>query len=167
MPSKKKTRKKRTKVKKTAAKKRRPVKETVRRKLAKKKAAPKKKLQKKKPALKKAAVKTKVRGKKAAGTNLAGFATKRAPGGDQSLDTQAFDLQGRRSRSAGQSGDLQGLSDVEGADSESVDELIEEGNAFEADVVAGVERAGDADEKEVRTHEVPEDDVPGEYLDEE
>jgi len=72
-----------------------------------------------------------------------------------------------RSRSAGQSGDLQGLSNIESADSESVDELIEEGNAFEADVVAGVESAGDAGEKEVRTHEVPEDDVPGEYLDKE
>jgi hypothetical protein len=59
------------------------------------------------------------------------------------------------------------LSDIESADSESVDELVEEGNAFEADVVAGVERAGDADEQEVHTHEVPEDDVPGEYLDEE
>ena len=35
-------------------------------------------------------------------------------------------------RSAGQSGSLQGLSDVETADSESVDELIEEGNSFEA-----------------------------------
>jgi len=68
-------------------------------------------------------------------------------------------------RSGEQSGDLQGLSHLEAADSESVDELIEEGNAFEADVVAGVESAGDADEKEVRTHEVPEDDVPGEYLD--
>jgi len=65
----------------------------------------------------------------------------------------------------GQSGDLQGLSNIEGADSESVDELIEEGNAFEADVVAGVEDARDADGKEVHTHEVPEDDVPGEYLD--
>jgi hypothetical protein len=65
-----------------------------------------------------------------------------------------------------QSGDLQGLSRLEAADSESVDELIEEGNAFEADVVAGVESADDADEKEVHTHEVPEDDVPGEYLDE-
>ena len=41
---------------------------------------------------------------------------------------------------------------------------MEEGNAFEADVVAGVESAGNADEKEVRTHEVPEDDVPAEYL---
>ena len=68
-------------------------------------------------------------------------------------------------RSGGQSGDLQGLSDVEGADSESVDELIEEGNAFEAGVVSGVEDAGKRGVREVRTHEVPEDDVPGEYLD--
>jgi hypothetical protein len=29
----------------------------------------------------------------------------------------------------------------------------------------GVEDAGDADEGEVRTHEVPQDDVPGEYSD--
>jgi hypothetical protein len=66
-----------------------------------------------------------------------------------------------------QSGDLQGLSRREAADSESVGELLEEGNAFEADAVMGVEDADRADEKEVRTHEVPEDDVPSEYLDEE
>jgi hypothetical protein len=42
--------------------------------------------------------------------------------------------------------------------------LMEEGNAFEADVVSGVEEADNADEQEVHTHEVPEDDVPGEYL---
>jgi N utilization substance protein A len=65
-----------------------------------------------------------------------------------------------------QSGDLQGLSRPAAADSESVDELLEEGNAFEADAVIGVENAEAADEKEVHTHEVPEDDVPGEYLDE-
>ena len=64
-----------------------------------------------------------------------------------------------------QAGDLQGLSDVEGADSESVDELLDEGNAFEADAVRGVEEADNADEREVETHEVPEDDVPDEYLD--
>jgi hypothetical protein len=46
-----------------------------------------------------------------------------------------------------------------------VDELLEEGNAFEAEVVMGVEDAEDADEAEVRTHEVPQDDVPAEYLD--
>jgi len=57
------------------------------------------------------------------------------------------------------------LSNVEGADSESVDELLEEGNAFEADVVKGVEDAENADEREVHTHEVPQDDVPDEYLD--
>ena len=33
-------------------------------------------------------------------------------------------------------------------------------------MVEGVEDAGDQDEREVRTREVPEDDVPGEYLDE-
>ena len=79
------------------------------------------------------------------------------------LDTAAFTREGLRARSGGQSGDLQGLSNQEGAASESVDELLEEGNAFEADIVKGVEDAGD--EGEVHTHEVPEDDVPGEYLD--
>ena len=44
------------------------------------------------------------------------------------------------SESAGlQSGELQGLSNVESVDSESVDEVLEEGNAFEAGVVSGVE----------------------------
>jgi hypothetical protein len=65
-----------------------------------------------------------------------------------------------------ESGDLQGLSNRESADSESVDELLEEGNAFEAGAVAGVEEADNTDEREVHTREVPEDDVPGEYLDE-
>lgn len=78
----------------------------------------------------------------------------------------AFSMNRPDSRSGGQSGDLQGLSNVESADSESVDELLEEGNAFEADVVAGVEDAGARAEREVHTREVPEDDVPGEYLDE-
>jgi hypothetical protein len=80
--------------------------------------------------------------------------------------TRTFSPEGPASRSGEQSGDLQGLTRSAGADSESVDELLEEGNAFEADAVLGVEQAG-ANEKEVRTHEVPEDDVPGEYLDEE
>jgi hypothetical protein len=61
---------------------------------------------------------------------------------------------------------LQGISNLERADSESVDELLEEGNAFEADVVSGVQSADDHEGQEVHTHEVPEDDVPGEYLDE-
>jgi hypothetical protein len=64
-----------------------------------------------------------------------------------------------------QSGDLQGLSRAQQADSESVDELVQEGNLFEAGAVAGVEEADNSDGREVHTHEIPEDDVPNEYLD--
>jgi hypothetical protein len=64
---------------------------------------------------------------------------------------------------AGQSGDVQGLSDIEDVDSESVRELAEEGQDFEAGIVSGVENAPDPDVSEVKTHEVPEDDVPEEY----
>src|ERR1700691_5279910 len=71
------------------------------------------------------------------------------------------------SDSAGQSGDIQQLRDSALADSESVDELVEEGNAYEAGIISGVEDAPDADVAEVRTREVPEDDVPEEYLDNE
>jgi N utilization substance protein A len=66
--------------------------------------------------------------------------------------------------SAGQSGDLQQISDIAGADSESVEELLEEGNAFEAEAVKGVQDAKDPDVSEVTTRQVPEDDVPEEYL---
>jgi hypothetical protein len=66
--------------------------------------------------------------------------------------------------SAGQSGDTQGLSDEAEADSESVLELVEEGQSFEAEVVSGVEDAPDPDVAEVRTKQVREDDVPSEYL---
>jgi hypothetical protein len=67
--------------------------------------------------------------------------------------------------SAGQSGDTQGLSDVEEADSESVVELLEDGQSFEAEAIDGVENAPDADVAEVHTRQVREDDVPPEYLD--
>jgi hypothetical protein len=60
--------------------------------------------------------------------------------------------------SAGQSGDLQGLPRDPDADSQSVEELVEEGQFFEAEVVAGVEDALEPELGEVRTHEVPEDD---------
>ena len=66
--------------------------------------------------------------------------------------------------SAGQSGDTQGLSDVAEADSESVEELVEEGQSFEAEAIGGVEDAPDGDVVEVHTRQVPEDDVPSEYL---
>jgi len=75
---------------------------------------------------------------------------------------------GRRglgSASGGQSGDTEGLSRSEEADSESVEELLEEGQSFEAEAVSGVENAKDPDEGEVTTSEIPEDDVPPEYTD--
>ena len=65
----------------------------------------------------------------------------------------------------GQSGDNQGLSRREVADSESVEELSEEGQEYEAEVISGVENARDPDQGEVTTKEVPEDDVPSEYDD--
>jgi hypothetical protein len=65
----------------------------------------------------------------------------------------------------GQSGDNQGLSRKESADSESVEELTEEGQDYEAEVVSGVQNARDPDQGEVTTKEVPEDDVPTEYDD--
>jgi len=57
-----------------------------------------------------------------------------------------------------------GLSNEESASGESVAELAEEGQNFEAEAVSGLERPY-PDEKEVRTHQVPQDDVPGEYTD--
>ena len=60
--------------------------------------------------------------------------------------------------SAGQSGDTEGLSQLADADSESVSELVEEGQAFEAEAIAGVENAPPADEAEVTTHETHPDE---------
>ncbi len=157
-----KTSKKRTKAKGSAGKKGRQPKKTVRKNLAKKRETPKKK-----SALKEAPVKTKALGQKITGARTSTALRTRVRGKSQSVDTEAFATEALRERSGGQSGDLQGLSNIEGADSESVAELIEEGNAFEADAVRGVEHAGDSDKKEVRTHEVPQHDVPGEYLDKE
>ena len=133
---------------------------------SKKNGTPKKRTAKK-AGRKRPAVKTKAIARKTIGAKA-----KRRPGKkvvqkkNQSADTVAFSLKRPGVRSGRQSGDLQGLSGLQGADSESVAELLEEGNPFEAAVVSGVE-AADSDEREVRTHEVPEDDVPDEYLDKE
>jgi hypothetical protein len=153
--------KKKTKKKPARSKKRIKSKTPVSRKTAAKKAPVKKKSAPKKAVARARAV-TKVK-------TVAKKKTKKVsasnPGNpdraERSFRRQEFD-----SDSAGQSGDLQGLSNRESADSESVDELIDEGNAFEAGVVSGVEEADNEDGREVHTHEVPEDDVPGEYLDE-
>ena len=63
------------------------------------------------------------------------------------------------------SGDAQGLSELDDVSSESVEELVSEGQAFEAGLVSGVEDAPTPDRSEIKTREVPEDDVPSEYDD--
>jgi hypothetical protein len=93
-------------------------------------------------------------------------ATRRSRGLADALAPTSESTRGLGADAGGQSGDTEGLSRAEIADSESVEELIEEGQAFEAGVVSGVENARNADEGGVRTRQVPEDDVPQEYLDE-
>ncbi len=159
MAAKKKTSKKPVTSKKTSSKKKTVKKKLKKKKLKKKSAVSKRNVtkipKKNKPAQKKPATRKKktvvVRRRRATLSARVTFPNEEA--------------RSSRSHSAGQSGDLQGLSGRAGADSQSVDELVEEGNAFEADVVTGVEAAHDQ-RREVRTREVPEDDVPQEYLDE-
>ncbi|HXN48628.1 MAG TPA: hypothetical protein VN893_18400 [Bryobacteraceae bacterium] len=79
-------------------------------------------------------------------------------------DDEGTQEEGTGAESGGQSGDTQGLADAAEAGSQSVEELAEEGQAFEAGVIEGVEDAPDPDVAEVHTREVPEDDVPEEYL---
>jgi len=90
--------------------------------------------------------------------------TKRDDESTRTYNTVAGKEKGLGPDSGGQSGDTQGLSEEASADSESVSELLEEGSFFEAEAISGVENIPDGDVKEVRTREVPEDDVPGEYL---
>jgi len=142
MPTKKKTRRKSVPKKKTA--------KGPKKKLLKKKAASKKPSRKKPNILSESSVRRNIPG----------------PAGRTSEVNSGMVTRGRRGlgpASGGQSGDIQGLLRDEVVDSESVEELEEEGQSFEAEVVSGVENAPDADQGEVRTHEVPEDDVPDEH----
>jgi hypothetical protein len=85
--------------------------------------------------------------------------------GSQNVETVSLRPRARTARAGAGGGDFGGVSVVESADSESADELLEEGQAFEAGIVSGVENAPNADQEEVRTHEVLQDDVPSEYDD--
>ncbi len=85
--------------------------------------------------------------------------------GSQSVETVQLKRRARAAAAGESGGDFGGVSVVEGADSESPDELLEEGQTFEAGIVSGVENAPDPDQGEVRTHEVPQDEVPEEYDD--
>jgi len=90
----------------------------------------------------------------------------RAPERRTDLQAQLDDLGSDPTKvgedSAGQSGDLQGLSTEASADDESVEELAETEQSLEASVVEGVEDADDHPERPVHTHEEygRPDDVP-------
>ena len=85
--------------------------------------------------------------------------------GSQSVETLQLKRRAWAAAAGAGGGDFGGISVVQGANSESPDELLEEGQTFEAGVVSGVENAPDPDQGEVRTHEVSQDDVPEEYDD--
>jgi hypothetical protein len=132
------------KAKKKAAphKAKKPAKKQVKKQVKKAKSAPK-------PARKKASKKK--------------TATKPPRGKANSAELTGYQRKGLGSSTGGQSGDIQGISGRSGVDSESVTELLEEGQTLEAEAVSGVENAADPDVSEVVTHQFPEDDVPEEY----
>jgi hypothetical protein len=72
---------------------------------------------------------------------------------DGELDEVESDSGQLGPESAGQSGDTQGLADDSEASMDSVEELSEDDQAYEAEVVSGVEDAGDHPERPVRSHE--------------
>jgi hypothetical protein len=162
MAKKKKSRERSPARKKKAAAKRSPRKQAQARKS--KKAAARKTAARKAPARKATARKATAR-KKTVRKTTSRPTSWRPRGGADSRVESPLEERGLGPEAGGQSGDTEGLSREELAASESVEELLEEGQAFEAGVVSGVENAPDADEGEVRTREVPEDDVPQEYLD--
>jgi hypothetical protein len=69
------------------------------------------------------------------------------------VDELGNDPEELASDSAGQSGDAQGLSQIADADEESVEELAETDQAYEAETVEGLEDAADHPERPVQTRE--------------
>jgi hypothetical protein len=157
---------KKSTLKKSAARKKtvatkKPMKKAAAKKAVAKKLVAKKKavVAKKKPAVAKNAV-----GKKPPATKKSA-AKKTSPRQEVINPITPSGRRGLGAASGGQSGDTQGLSRKSYDDSESVEELMEEGQYMEAEAVAGVENAPDADQGGVRTRQFPEDDVPEEYKD--
>ncbi|HTC42516.1 MAG TPA: hypothetical protein VK703_13135 [Candidatus Acidoferrales bacterium] len=112
----------------------------------------------------KAAVKNKPPKKKKVALKAKAKPAPRKPRGRANAgELVSYEPRGLGARSGGQSGDTQGIAAKPDVDSESVEELLEEGQSYEAEVVEGVENAPDPDQGEVRTREVEEDDVPEEY----
>lgn len=74
---------------------------------------------------------------------------------DREAELVEFDANSEQadSESGGQSGDMQGLAADGDAANQSVEELAEEGQPYEAGVVEGVEDAGKHPEAPVRSHQ--------------
>jgi len=138
------------------ARKKKPVKKAKKKAAARKAKKPAKKQVKRAKSAPKPALKKTFKKKAAA---------KPPRGKANSVELVGYQRKGLGSFTGGQSGDIQGISSRSGVDSESVTELLEEGQTFEAEAVSGVENAADPDVSEVVTHQFPEDDVPEEYQD--
>src|SRR5262249_12840551 len=126
------------------------------RSMAKKKKAAKKSSARKKPANRKKGVRSKkkpsrpqpkkgARRKRTIATEISSGSERSSLGSGLYRPAARPAKRGLGEAAAGQSGSLQGISELEDTNSESVEELLEEGQAFEADVISGVENAPDAD----------------------
>src|SRR6202453_1502942 len=121
-----------------------PTKKKARKKTTSKKRAPKKVLKRKaktkKPARKKQSIRAESSGRRNVGD---------PPGRTSEVNTGMYP-QGRRGlgpNAGGQSGDIQGLPRKEDVDSESVEELAEEGQAFQAQDGRGGTTAPDGSQR--------------------
>ena len=72
---------------------------------------------------------------------------------DAQLDEFGNDLGQAGPDSGGQSGDTQGFSSIADAADESVEELADTGQAYEAEIVEGVEEAANHPEQPVYSHQ--------------
>lgn len=92
------------------------------------------------------------------------MAKRRSHDNEARLDELGSDPGQVGSDSAGQSGDTQGLSETADAAGESVEELADTDQAYEAEAVSGVEDAADHAERPVHTSEdrARSDDMPPE-----
>jgi len=79
--------------------------------------------------------------------------TRKLRNDEAQIDELGSDPEEAGSDSAGQSGDAQGLSQIADADEESVGELVETDQAYEAGTVDGLDDAADHPERVVRTRE--------------
>jgi len=111
--------------------------------------------------------KKKTKARKATARKPVSRRKRRVRGRAEAGELVSYETRGMGARSGGQAGDTQGISGRPTAGSESVEELLEEGQSFEAEILSGVEKAADPDESEVEVTEVPEDDVPEEYREKE